>query len=252
MIEVLPNYKINNEEEQMSKLILPRTYEDKTTDGKYAHHNGKPKLSYSQYNSWKDSQYRPDYIKRYFAKIDTPGSCFTDFGTDVGTYKEWVGIGRTGEQPIMKYLSKEDLDWLDSLEYPENSIYEDLVVVDCGDFVMEGYIDRSEYIQNGVHVRDFKTGNIIKKTPEYASPDYQQTTLYCQKDVEGYEILGSDVMLLGRAGNNTQKNPLKLTQEFKIIPTPYSRDRALQFLDKVAVTAKEISEYYQRYLDIFG
>lgn len=239
----------------MSKLILPRVYEDKTLDGKYSHHNGKPKLSYSQINSWKDAQYKPDYIKRYFAKIDTPGSCFTDFGTDVGTYKEWVGIGRTDVQPVMKYLQPADLEWLDSLEYPENSVYEDLIVVDCGDFVIEGYIDRSRYYfeQNGVHIRDFKTGNIIKKEPEYASPDYQQTTLYCyQKDVEGFEILGSDVMLLGRAGNNSQKSPLKLTQEFKIIPTPYSRDRAMQFLDKATKVAKEISDEYTRYLDIFG
>lgn len=240
----------------MSDLILPRTYEDKTADGKYSHHNGKPKLSYSQYNSWKDPKYKPDYIKRYFAKIDTPGSCFTDFGTDVGTYKEWVGNGRVGDKPAVKYLQAEDLEWLDTLEYPENCIYEDLIVVDCGDFVIEGYIDRSKYMlvdQNAVHIRDFKTGNIVKKTAEYASPDYQQTTLYCfQKDMEGYEIIGSDVMLIGRGGNNSQKSPLKLTKEYKIIPTPYTRDRALKFLDKVSVVAKEISDYYKRYLDIFG
>jgi hypothetical protein len=239
----------------MSELILPKTYLDKTEDGKYAHHNGKPKLSYSQYNSWTDPKYKPDYVKQYFAGIKVPGNHFTHFGTDLGTYKEWVGLGRPeGQEPKMMYLSDADKAWLDTLEYPENCIYEDLIVVDCGDFVMEGYIDRCRYLpENRVRIRDFKTGNLVKKTPEYANPNYNQTTLYCyQKEIEGYVIDDSDVMLFGRGGNNTQKSPLKLTQEFGIIPTPYSTDRALKFIDKVRVVAKEISADYVKYLDLFG
>lgn len=239
----------------MSKLILPKTYLDRTPDGKYAHHNGKPKLSYSQVTAWKDARYRPDYIKQYFAKIDVPGNHFTDFGTDLGTYKEWVGTGRPEDsKPRMMYLKDEDTQWLDTLEYPEDCVYEDLIVVDCGDFVMEGYIDRCWYFPtNKVRIRDFKTGNIPKKKAEYASPDYNQTTLYSyQKKLEGYEIEESDVMLFGRAGNNTQKSPLRLTKEYEIIPTPYSDERALAFLDKVAVIAEEISDYYKQYLKFFG
>ena len=98
-----------------------------------------------------------------------------------------------------------------------------------------------------------KSGNLKTKEEEYASPDYNQTTLYCyQKEQQGYIIDDSDVMLFGRGGNNTQKSPLRLTQEYKIIPTPYSTDRALQFLDKVAAIAQEISEQYKKYLEIFG
>lgn len=236
----------------MSELILPKQYTDKS--GKYPQHEGKQKLSYSQYGSFTSELYRPDYIKQYFAGIKVGGNHFTDFGTDLGTYMEWVGLGRPqGEEPKTIYLSDKDKNWLDTLEYPENCIYEDLIVVDCGEFVIEGYIDRCWYLpENRVRIRDFKTGNIKTKASEYASPDYNQTTLYCyQKEQEGYTIDDSDVMLFGRGGNNSQKSPLKLTQEYMKISTPYSTDRALKFLDKVTVVAKEISEQYKRYLDLF-
>lgn len=234
-------------------LILPKTYLDKTTDGKYAHHNGKPKLSYSQVGSWKNAKYRPDYIKQYFAGISVPGSHFTDFGSDLGTYKEWLGNGKVDQEPRTVYLSDADKLWLQGLEYPENCVYEDLIVVDCGEFVMEGYIDRTKYEDRTAEIIDFKTGNIVKKKPEYEDPEYNQTTLYCyQKDLEGYEIKKSEVMLFGRAGNNTMKSPLKLTQQYEIIPTPYSRDRAEKFIESVIKLSKEISENYVKYLDLFG
>ena len=60
----------------MSNLILPRKYDDKS--GKYPQHHGKNKLSYSQINSWKDPKYSHDYIKQYFAGIETPSGIYTN------------------------------------------------------------------------------------------------------------------------------------------------------------------------------
>ena len=48
----------------MGELLLPKRYEDRS--GKYPQHEGKPKLSYSQWGSWKSKQYKSEYIKKYF------------------------------------------------------------------------------------------------------------------------------------------------------------------------------------------
>lgn len=234
-------------------LILPKTFTDFSKDGKYKHLDGKPKLSYSQVNSWKDVKYKPDYIKKYFVGIDVPGNMFTDYGSAVGTYIESIGTNDNDcHKEYEHWLSDFDREFLNSMDYPDNCVYEDMIVVDCGRFVMEGYIDRSLYEGNKISIRDFKTGSIDKKTSEYSSPDYNQTTLYSyQKELEGYEIIDSEVALLDRAGNNSAKSPIRLTGKISIIPTPYSTERALNFLKSVENTAEEISEAYQKYLKFF-
>lgn len=237
----------------MSKLILPKVYQDRTKEGKYEKHNGKPKLSYSQYSSWKSPLYRPGYIKRYLAGINLKSGVFADFGSEVGEYKEWLGNGKVGNEPISTLLSLENKEFLQSLVYPENSVYEDLIVVDCGDFVIEGYIDRCVYLpESWVDIEDFKTGSIEKKKSEYASPDYGQTTLYSyQKKQEGFKIRESKVTLFDRKGNNSAKSPLRLTGEIEHIPTPYSDERAEKLLKDMTKVANEISDYYQQYVKLF-
>lgn len=236
----------------MPELILPRKYHD--VSGKYPQHQGKPKLSYSQYNSWKDPKYKAQYRRGYFAQIQSESGVYAEFGSETGNWKEWIGNGRILDQPENYLLSKEDEQWLATLPYPENSVYEDLIVVDCGDFVVEGYIDRCTYFEDikAVEVVDFKTGSIKSKKAYYESPEYNQTTLYSyQKVQEGYDIIASEVMLLDRAGNNTPKHPLRLTHKVEIIPTPYSQERAEALLEDMAKVAKEISDEYQTYLKLF-
>lgn len=236
----------------MSNFTLPKRYEDKS--GKYPQHDGKYKLSYSQYNSWKDVKYHNEYIKKYFCGLDVPGNMFTEFGSEVGEYKEWLGNKKVGLEPVNKMLSVENKKFLQSLEYPDNCIYEDLIVVDCGKFVIEGYIDRSWYLPKKLlRIYDFKTGSIAKKTAEYASPDYGQTTLYCyQKKQEGYIIDYSGVILFDRAGNNSVKSPIRLTEKIENIPTPYTDQRAEKLLDSMCMVAEEISENYNQYLKLFN
>lgn len=238
----------------MGEIVLPRIYkelEDRRYTGKYKHLEGKPKLSYSQINSWNDENYKRDYIKSYFAGIKLPSGIFAEFGTLVGEYIEDIG---TPDNKVRLSPSTDDVTAIMSnVDFPENSVYEDLIVVEVNDnLVIEGFADRCVYDGDGVIVEDFKTGNISKKADYYASDEYMQTQLYAyQKEKEGYKVKGCRVKMLGRKGNGITV-PLRLDGTMKVIDTPYDKKKVEKFLKKAEKTSKEISELYKTYLKFFG
>jgi len=233
-----------------TKIVLPKVYEDGT--GKYPQHKGKNKISYSQYTSWKDPEYQPDYIVQYFSGIKQPSGIWADFGSEVGNRIQAIGEG-TEPLPTV-FLTDACKAFIDGLEYPENSVYEDEIVVDLNDLVVQAFTDRTENIdENTVGLVDFKTGNMSKKTEFYSGEDYGQTTLYCYGKVqEGKTIAYSRVRLFDRKGNNSQAHPLRLSGEKKDIETPYSEDRAATVLKDIRKVAEEISDCYKSYLKYFG
>lgn len=240
-----------------NKLILPKKYIDNSVEQKYAHLNGSEKISYSQLTSFTHPDYNKDYIKQYFAGITLPDGIFAKYGSCVGTTIE--AIGKKEELPKYDMLSETDLEVIKKLDYPENSIYEDYIVVDLGEvdgsrLVIEGYIDRSIYLpDNEIIIEDFKTGSIAKKKEEYASDKYNQTRLYSyQKENEGYKISDTRVLMLDRAGNGSPKSPIRLTGKTEFVPTPYVRAETEMWLESVKKTAIEISDLYQTYLKYFG
>ena len=238
----------------MAKLILPKTFIDRSPDGKYSKFNGMPKLSYSQYSAWNSIEYKSAYIKQYIAGIDIGGNLFSTYGSSCGTYIEGKGTGNMDcHKEYEHLLSDSDREFLHTLDYPENSIYEDYIVINMGNYCIEGFMDRGIYTTpNTVIVEDFKTGSIAKKKEYYASKDYRQTNLYAyQKDIEGYEIEDCRVLLLDRAGNNSAKSPIRLTGKIEVISTPYDKKDTETFLEDVTRTAHEISDYYKQYLKLF-
>lgn len=233
-------------------IKLPKKFEDK--NGKYPQHKGKEKISYSQHTSWKDLEYQNDYIVQYFSGIRLPSGIWADYGGEVGKYIEYKAQNMTHPEYLM--LSQGDKEVLDGLDFPENCVYEDEICVDFGDFVCEGYTDRTEVIDSMVGILDYKTGNLEKKAEFYASDDYGQTILYChQKVQEGFEIKYAKVALLGRKGNNmTIKDkfyPIKLSGEVVDIETPYSPERAEEVLKGIRKSAEEISQLYSIYEKYF-
>lgn len=242
----------------MGKIILPKVYEiNENTPEKYHKHEGKPKISYSQKTSWNDAVYHKSYIKQYFMGIKSKDNMFNLMGSEVGEFIEFTARGLpTSTETI--YLQDEDRKILLDLDYPENCVYEDEIVVDMGDYVIQGFTDRTEYLPDTyVGILDYKTGNVDTKASFYGSEEYGQTTLYMyQKTVEGFKPAYSKVNLLGRKGNNRMyKNGLsrlRLTGDNKIIDTPYSPERAQKVLDSFDKSVKEISECYKIYLKYFG
>lgn len=231
-----------------SKLVLPKKYIARET--RFEKYNGMEKLSYSQIGSFTDPTYRNDYIRQYMFGIPSEGSIWTEFGSAAG---EWI---ETNGEVCSPLLNEESIESLKAIPRPAKAAYEYpiAVVVDTpeGDLVIEGYIDELEYVSDTeVIVRDFKTGNIDKKVEQYASDDYQQTTLYSyHMETEGYKVVDSCVLLLSRKGNGYAKHPVRLENKTKYIPTPYSKERAEKYFVKVRKTAKEISDMYKVFLKV--
>lgn len=232
-------------------IELPKKYN--TENPKYQHHNGKNKISHSQYTSYKDEKYRPDYYVQYFSGIDLGGNIFSEFGGFCGETIQHIGEKK--ELPKTS-LSENCIEILKSLEYPDNCVYEEEIVVDLGDnLTVQGFIDRIHYQEDGVEITDFKTLNLDSdKKDYYASEEYGQTTLYAyQKEQEGFNILNSQVIGLGRKGNSWDgKYPMKLSGRIEVIPTPYSKERAEKVLNDIKETAKKISEDYRIFKKYFS
>lgn len=240
-----------------NKITLPKTYNNE--NGKYPQYVGYPKLSYSQYTSWIDPEYKLDYIRRYFLGAPFDSNIWSDYGSEVGNYIEITATTKDYSEFTPVMLSEEDKEILNGLDYPENSTYEDEIVLPVKDkqgnivFVIQGFIDEATYTDEGksVSILDFKTGNVDKKVEFYSSEDYGQTTLYAHcKEIEGLKITGSSVLLLGRKGNGFPKYPVKLSGVKESIDTPYSQARAKILVKKMTEAAEEISKAYQVFLKI--
>ncbi len=229
-------------------MELPSSYENRSGDPKYDKFVGRPKLSYSAYGSFNEPAYKGEFFGTYFLKAPRTGTIFTEFGSAVGGFME------TGE--AQEYLTNFDMDVLREIGRPEGAIYEYEIIIDRGDYIIQGFIDRMMVDANRlVDVVDFKTGSIEKKKKDYESLDYQQTTMYSYAlEQEGYTINSSGVILADRKGNTLEagnKNVLRLTGDFEYIPTPYSTERAEKFLAKFDKTAKEIEAYWKVYQKYF-
>jgi hypothetical protein len=229
----------------MPKVILPKVYEIKEdTPEKYHKFAGRPKISYSQYTSFKELMYRGSYIGGYFLGIKDDGNIFSTFGGKCGEYWEKEKCSDLGEGDILV---------LQTLPRPSTAKYETEIVVDRGTYVIQGFVDQEDEPEEGkLIITDLKTGNHTDKPKFYGGKDYQQTTLYSYcRDLEGYEILESKVLLLERKGNGAEKHPLRLSGKLLEIPTPYSRKRAETFLKELDKTVNIISNYFRVYNKIF-
>ena len=225
-------------------LNLPKS---KEVDGKLI-----PYLSYSQHSSFNETsdEFRYQMILQYIFGIKIPSrfELFATYGNHCGEYIETQGEKR-GE-----LLSNNDCVILDKVmkDFPEGSEYEREVWIDRGNYFILGYEDRWELITPELcDVEDFKTGNIDKKGPFYASEKYGQTTLYCfSEESKGLKIRDSFVTMLDRKGNpmaDTNPTKLYLSGRVEKIPTPYSKRRAEKVLADMDATAEKLASLKNTY-----
>ena len=229
-------------------MELPSRYINRSGDPKFDKYVGRPKLSYSAYGSFNEPSYIGEFFGTYFLNAPRTGTIFTEFGSAVGGFME------TGVET--DYLSEFDKETLMKEGRPEGAIYEYEIIIDRGNYIIQGFIDRMMVdAKKFVDVVDFKTGAIDKKAKDYSSLDYQQTTMYSYAlEQEGYTINKSGVVLFDRKGNTLEagnKNVLRLTGDVLYIPTPYSTERAEKFLAKFDETAKDIEKYWKIYCKYF-
>lgn len=207
-------------------------------------HLGKYYISYSSVDSWEN--YREDFIKQKFAKIKLPDGIYGTFGTYTGEALEHGGFAK--ENPH-GFTGQENMNF-DELR-PANGEYEKMIIIDRGDYVILGFIDRYHEIEEGVaHIRDQKTGG-AKKEVKYQSDDYVQVILYAHAiEQDGKKIGGTDVWFIRRTGSH-KNPPLHISDEQFPIPLEYNKDRVKYALDKVDRVVREISDCYTTHLKVF-
>lgn len=219
------------------QIILPKTND-----------NGEYYLSYSQIKTWKKS--KREYIRQYFLGENTDNEGLQKFG-DFG-HK----VGETFENNDYSGWDDDEVEFLKTI--PQYDEFERRISLKMNGFIIDGYIDtntKPEDYGNGLHIRriaDYKTGDIIKREPEYTSDDYLQIDIYAAAMEQEFGILPDDckVFLIGRSGNAFKNEKLELTKKFITITrevTPERIDEVKQICQDVA---EEISEYYQAFLKV--
>lgn len=220
----------------MSKIVLPKSDE-----------TGKFYVSYSQLSTWKKS--KREYIRQYFFGESFDGNAYTEFGSK---------IGKALENNDFSEFTKEEQKILKTI--PRYDEFEREIKLDFGDFYVKGFIDTSTAAEDygkGLHVRriaDYKTGDKVKKAPEYQSDDYTQLDIYAAALEQEYGTLPDSVCvyLIDRKGNAFQNEELVLGDGFITITKDVNPKRIEQVKKDILKTVKEISEYYQIFLKLNG
>lgn len=215
----------------MSDIILPVT--DKS---------GRPKLSYSQYNLWREKKGfntgllgRWEYIRKYLLRESYPQNAYGSFGQDVECY-----VRKQGCEERFSDEEKKTLDQVEPL-----GIYEYKVEVDFGDFVLEGYID--DMTEDHSIYRDYKTASENSKEKLYKD-DYEQLDIYALYSLrENGFIPIIELCIIERMGNAYAggREALKVGENIWWHRKKIDKE-GLETLDKkIRQTAEEISEYYK-------
>lgn len=239
------------------KLDLPRKYKyiEGETNPLYKKFDGWNKISYSQKNSFKD--YKMGYLRDYILGMEKGSGIFANFGSDCGDYLN------PNDNRNYDLLSSDDIAILESIkkEHPENAEFEYEILIDLEPFGLEktclqAFTDRQYLTEDGkINVSDYKTLTVKTKRGYYESDEYEQLLVYGY----GLEELGfiiGDMWVdgLGRSGNTIEKgnkNVLRLSGEIIKIDKPYDRQKALEVLQSIANTCKDISEYWIVYNKYF-
>lgn len=247
---------------ELNKIDLPRKYSyiEGESRPEYKKYDGWNKISYSQITSFNSDEYKGDYIAGYFLGIRDEGNIFSFFGSACGDY-----LNRQDHR-CDEYLTEDCKKILDSVERPDNALYEFEILIDLEPFglektVLQGFSDiQYEVAPKTFNVHDYKTANISDKRGFYGSGEYQQLNVYSYGLEElGYKINKTSVFMLGRKGNTIDKtalskagNPLwlRLSGEIEEVPRQYNREEAVEYMKKIAKTCIEIDNYrniYQKY-----
>jgi hypothetical protein len=169
--------------------------------------------------------------------IKLPSSPYAEFGTSIGVARE------TGDYSIFNIETKEILD---NIARQDDCIYEREILLDMGEFVVQGFIDEltptsteQEYV-----IVDNKTGG-KGKDADYKSKDYLQTVIYRMAlEQEGVKVVDTQIRFFLRLGSHF-KPPLRLDGTVFMIPIEYNEERVEYAKAKLRRIASEISELYE-------
>ena len=197
---------------------------------------GKPMISYSQLSSFLKN--KRDYFRKYFFNEPTEDNSYFEFGRRVG---------QALEKGDFSAFTNEEQEFLKTL--PRYDEFEREILLDCGEFVVTGYIDSNA--SDLSKILDYKSGT-AKKKEEYESPDYIQLLIYALaiKQETGRLPEKTTIILYDRIGNAFKGEELKLGNEFWEIDLPVTEERCEEVMEKLNATVKKISDYYSVFLKL--
>lgn len=214
-------------------LNLPKRTED-----------GTPYLSYSQYNTWKRS--KRVYIRQHFFKEKDASKHLEPYG-DFGKM-----IGEALETGNFKSFKGKDKKLMQSI--PRYDKFERKVVLQLDGFISFGFIDTNTVPEHGYVkcIADYKTGDIEKREPEYASDDYIQLELYAAALEQEFGKLPDygTVYLIERKGNPFNDEELILGDRYVTIHKDLSPERVKTVIDDFQAVAEDIAAHYDMFLKL--
>lgn len=209
---------------------------------------GKPRISYSQIQNWKELKSfnlkiegKMEYMIEYFMGYNFPDQGWGEFGQDVEEY-----IGTRGKADKFTDEEKAVLDTIEPL-----GVLSDEFEIDFGEFVLVGIID--DRTKDWSKIRDYKTAskNSAKK---YEEDEYFQLDVYALKTyLESGFIPELEVKIIERKGNcmfTGGREVLTVGKEIWTIERKTSEERLEALKREIITTAIEISEYYKQYLKL--
>lgn len=207
---------------------------------------GVPYVSYSTVTAFGNPSYFDGFIKSKFAGIRDEGSVYTKLGSFLG---ESIEKGVWQDNPE-GFKGLENLNLEDFRD--ENAEYEKFVLVDFGDFILIGFIDKAVFEECcGYSLEDYKSGS-ASKLKDYLSDDYVQLVLYAHALEEmGYNIKSIGVRFIERVGSHIN-SPLAFSGRVEKLPLTYSPNRVEFARKKVIKAVKAISDLYTTKVKIFG
>jgi hypothetical protein len=202
-------------------------------------HLGKWYVSYSTAGSF--LEYTEDFVKQKLIGEPNKGSVYTRLGNFTGTALE------TGEWPKDNpdgFIGMENVD-LVKLRDP-GAEYEKLVLLDFGEWIFLGFIDKYLKESDGVSITDLKTG-ALSKMSFYESEDYTQVILYAHaRELAGDVIKKTGVYFIERVGSHINP-PLKLTEVQHYIPLEYNKERIEYAINKLKKAVEGIASIKSTY-----
>lgn len=212
--------------------------------------NGKPRISYSQYNLYNsiksfnlDKEGFHEYIICYFMGYHFRDLGWGEFGHDVEAYV-------TKKEREHKF-SNEEIKTLDKVEVLGE--LSDSFELDFGDFILTGIIDDRK--KDWSKIRDYKTASKNSKK-RYYSPDYKQLKFYAMKGLEVTgEIPELEVLCIERKGNCTfskDRRDLTVGENIWSIPIETSINELSELEEDLRRTVHEISDLYKVFKKVNG
>lgn len=204
---------------------------------------GKPRISYSQCNLWKESSSFNmgtegwiEYICQYFLGFSFEDKGWAEFGHDVEDY-----ITKRDKESKFNDKEKYTLDKIETL-----GVFQKEIEVDFGDFILLVIID--DMLENMSRIRDYKTGS-SNSCERYRKDDYCQMDVYALAIFKKFGIMPeAEVCAIERKGNcmfGGGRKALTVGDQIWYIPREITEERLEWLENDIRETVQEISENFK-------